>query len=295
MALITGPGTTPTRVQAGLSAGGWLDLRARPRPCTSDCSITGAIVQAPTRKKPGKNPPQGPKMRGAPASGALIPNKIFILLGISLPPAISGGRRFAPGGLAPPFPFQNWERSDPPRPAPPKHREGAGNRERSTTSHPAGDHRAGPEAARAADRRGGERGPRPGEVTTTAPPREAAHSLRALSWINCPPSGAPPFLQKHLARSGNAFCQKAPAFFLQVTVHHSANTRKTAFPGTFTRCYRATCATFFPKGTDFFSKRFRKICRKFCRPRGGAGQGAYQHHGAQFQGHQLSAGGILML
>lgn len=32
----------------------------------------------------------------------------------------------------------------------------------------------GPEAAGAADRRGGERGPRPGEVTTTAPPREAA-------------------------------------------------------------------------------------------------------------------------
>ena len=94
----------------------------------------GALAQPPTRKKPGKNPPQGPKMRGAPASWALILNKNAILFSIPRGEALCAG-----GGLAPPFPFQNWERSDPPRPAPRSARGVAAGSE-APAPHPAGGH-----------------------------------------------------------------------------------------------------------------------------------------------------------
>lgn len=125
-------------------------------------------------------------MQERPHNRGGILNKNAILF------SIPRGEALCAGGALPPIPISKLGAERPTTARPPGHAARAGNWERSTPAHKAGHQQAGGEAARAADRRRGERGPRAGAPPQLPPSVRAAEQAALLM----PPLRGTPFLSE---------------------------------------------------------------------------------------------------
>lgn len=207
-------------------------------------------MQAPPRKKPGKNPPEGQKSGGNPARGALILSKIFILWSILHPPR-GGGGLCPPGG---PPPNQNRERSDPPKPAPRATRHG-----RATGSGAPRPLRRAP-----AGGRGGREGGRPEGRGKGPPPRRSYHhgttprsGALSLSFIldTLPPLRGTPIFTEAPCQKWQRILPKGTSLFSTSDLPPFRKHPENGFPRNFYPVLQGHLR-------HLFAKRHRPFCQK---------------------------------